>query len=109
MVANHTISALSLWWQRWHYLLSNEVVGTVFTDATWASLGTGLYRYGISSVFANGNETEIIWSNAIPKGNYGLDENSDPSLSGVQKVFENGQIVIIKDGKKYNITGQEIK
>ena len=68
-----------------------------------------MYRYGISMVFANGKESEIIWSDPIPKGNYGLEENEDSLDEGVQKVYENGQIVIIKDGKRYNVAGQEIQ
>jgi hypothetical protein len=88
-------------------LLAEEVNGTTFTDATWAELGTGLYRYGISSLFGNGNESDILWSDPIPKGNYGIEENEDSLDDGVQKVYENGRIFIIKDGTKYNITGQQ--
>ena len=88
-------------------LLADEVDGSTFTDATWTELGTGLYRYGISSLFGNGNESDILWSAPIPKGNYDIEENEDSLDEGVRKVYENGQIVIIKDGKRYNVTGQQ--
>jgi hypothetical protein len=44
------------------------------------------------------------------KTDYGIDENgnqegSDPS---VQKVIEDGKIVIIKDGKRYSVSGQTL-
>ena len=90
-------------------LVADEFRDVSYSDATWAELGSGVYRYGISMVFANGKESEIIWSDPIPKGNYGLEENEDSQDEGVQKVYENGQIVIIKDGKRYNVAGQEIE
>ena len=90
-------------------MIADEVTGTSFVDPSWGTLDTGLYRYGISSLYGNGNESEIMWSNALPKGNYDLEEIAEPLGDIVQKVFENGQIVILKDGKKYNITGQELR
>lgn len=89
--------------------LADEAISSSYTDASWGHLGAGLYRYGISSVFANGNESEILWSEPIPKGNYGIEDNEDPSGPSVRKIFVNGHVVIIKDGKRYNIIGQEIQ
>ena len=40
---------------------------------------------------------------------FGLEEMDDPQSVKVEKVFEDGQIVIIKDGKRYDITGREVK
>ena len=90
-------------------MLADEHEGTSYTDETWQNALAGLYRFGISMVFANGVESEIIWSDFIEKTDYGieegLDDTTDPS---VRKVFEDGHIVIIKDGKRYSITGQQL-
>ena len=90
--------------------LANEFIGSSYIDSTWNEAIAGEYRFGISEVYANGVESEILWSDSIVKTDFGIDENgnregSDPS---VQKVIEDGQIVIIKDGKRYNVTGQHL-
>ena len=90
-------------------MLANEVGGAFYLDSTWNDLDNGIYRYGISSVYANGTESEILWSDPITKSNHGLEENLESEDPNVQKIFENGQIVIIKEGKRYNIKGQEIQ
>ena len=91
-------------------MLAEDVSESSFIDSTWKDALAGLYRYGISSVFSNGVESEIIWSDFIEKTNFAIDENidhlTDPT---VQKVIENGHIVIIKDGKRYTMMGQELK
>lgn len=91
-------------------MLADGIAGSSFIDTCWDTIANGTYRYGISEVFANGNESEIVWSNTIEKTNFGLDENEpETPNSHVQKVFENGQIVIVKDGKRYTVTGQRLK
>ena len=91
-------------------IVAEGLGGVSYTDNTWPNASAGVYRYGISSIFANGVESEIIWSNPIiKKSGYGVNEIENPVNPSVQKIFENGQIVIIKDGKRYNIKGQEIK
>ena len=60
-------------------------------------------------MYANGVESEIVWSDTIAKTNYDIEEYEKQMSSSVQKVLENGHVVIIKDGKKYSILGQEIK
>ena len=90
-------------------MLADEITGSFYLDSTWNDIPVGLYRFGISSVFANGAESEIIWSEPVEKTNIGINEVIvDPENSSVQKVFENGQIVIIKDGKRYTVTGQKL-
>ena len=43
------------------------------------------------------------------KTDFGIDDNPDePIDNSVKKVLENGHIVIIKDGKRYTITGQQL-
>ena len=91
-------------------ILADEAGGSSFVDSTWKDVTAGMYRFGISEVYHNGSESEIIWSDPIEKNDYGIHENdSEQTDPSVQKVFENGQIVIIKDGKRYTMTGQRLK
>jgi len=91
-------------------MLADAVTGNSYLDSTWNEANAGTYRFGISEVYFNGVESEIIWSDTIVKTNYGIDENEggqifDPS---VHKLIEDGKIVIIKDGKRYNVSGQTL-
>ena len=91
-------------------MLADNFAGSSYIDETWGNANAGMYRFGISEIFANGVESEIIWSNFIEKTNFAIDENLDhPTDPTVQKVIENGHIVIIKDGKRYTMMGQELK
>ena len=91
-------------------VLSDLITDNTYIDLTWSNTPNGIYRFGVSSVFSNGNESNIVWSEPIEQTNFdGIEEKTKPTGQNIQKIFENGQIVIIKDGKKYNITGQEIK
>lgn len=90
-------------------MLTDIVEECSYLDPTWNDVNNGEYRYGISTVFSNGVESEIVWSNTLTKTNHGIDENLDIEVPTVQKVLENGQIVIIKDGKRYNVSGQETR
>lgn len=38
----------------------------------------------------------------------GIDEINEEKSSGTRKIIENGRVVIIKDGRKYNLLGQDI-
>ena len=91
-------------------ILADEVVGTSFLDSSWNEAHAGTYRFGISEVYFNGAESEIIWSDPIVKTDFGIDENGNQEGSepSVQKVIEDGHIVIIKDGKRYNVSGQHL-
>ncbi len=90
-------------------MLADNIAGMSFIDETWGDALAGEYRFGISEVFANGNESEIIWSEPIVKNDFGTDENLDvPENPTVKKMLENGHIVIIKDGKRYSVTGQQL-
>ena len=91
-------------------MLADEVTSTSYIDYTWDEAQAGEYRFGISEVYANGVESEIIWSDTIVKTDFGIDENGnqEDSEPSVQKVIEDGKIVIIKDGKRYNVTGQHL-
>jgi hypothetical protein len=73
-------------------MLADEVDGTSFIDSTWNEATPGMYRFGISEVFFNGVESEIIWSDFIEKTNYGVGEShGDPLEPTIQKVVENGK------------------
>ena len=89
-------------------IIADPITGSSYVDNTWRELGVGRYTYGLGMVFENSLES-IVWSNPLIKGNYDIIETADPGKKTVQKVFENGQIVIIKEGKKYNVTGQQLK
>ena len=90
-------------------LLADEYTSTSFIDSTWNETYAGLYRFGISEVYYNGTASEIIWSDFIEKTDYDVDESGQETPEqAVQKVFENGKIVIIKDGKRYTMTGQQL-
>ena len=91
-------------------ILADEVTNTSFIDYTWNEAQAGEYRFGISEVYANGVESEIIWSDTIVKTDFGIDENNhqEGTEPSVQKVIEDGHIVIIKDGKRYSVSGQTL-
>ncbi len=86
-----------------------SIEGTSYIDTTWQSLAVGRYSYGVGMIFENGHESGPIWSEPLIKGNYDINETHSPDGPTVQKVFQNGQIVIIKDGKKYTIKGQTVQ
>ena len=90
-------------------MLADDFAGSFYIDETWNDAHAGEYKFGISEVFANGIEGEIIWSNTIVKTDFGTDENLyQPEGPTVKKVLENGHIVIIKDGKRYTMMGQQL-
>lgn len=90
-------------------MFADALTDTSYIDDEWNSLLKGTYKYGISMVYANGNESEIIWSDPIVKGDYGvLEGNGTAESPSVQKVIEDGKVIIIKDGIRYNISGQRL-
>ena len=91
-------------------MLADEVTNTSYIDHTWNEAHAGTYRFGISEVYANGVESEIIWSDTIVKTDFGIGENGNQESQepSVQKVIEDGHIVIIKDGKRYSVSGQHL-
>ena len=92
-------------------MLADEVDGTSFIDSTWNEATPGMYRFGISEVYFNGVESEIIWSDTIKKSGIGIEENDSGQEApepSVRKVIEDGHLIIIKDGKRYSVTGQQL-
>ena len=92
-------------------ILADEVTVSSYIDSTWNEASAGNYRFGISEVYFNGVESEIIWSDPIVKTDIGIDEyedNLEDAEPSVQKVIEDGHIVIIKDGKRFSVSGQQL-
>ena len=91
-------------------MLADEVTNTSYIDSTWNEAQAGEYRFGISEVYFNGAESEIIWSDTIVKTDFGIGENGNQESPepSVQKVIEDGHIIIIKDGKRYSVSGQHL-
>ncbi len=49
-------------------LIADNVTDTTYVDATWGNAISGVYRYGVSVVYAESKfETPIVWSNNIDK------------------------------------------
>ena len=92
-------------------MLADEVIESSYIDSTWNEAIAGNYRFGISEVYFNDVESEIIWSDPIVKTDYGIDENDngqEDTEPSVQKVIEDGHIVIIKNGKRFSVSGQQL-
>ena len=92
-------------------MLADEVTESSYIDSTWNETSAGTYSFGISEVYFNGVESEIIWSDPIVKTDYDIDENDsdqEDAEPSVQKVIEDGHIVIIKDGKRFSVSGQQL-
>ena len=92
-------------------MLADEFTKSQFVDTTWNSISPGSYRYGASSVFFEGTESDIIWSDTIVKTGHGINENEsgqEDAEPSIQKVIEDGHIVIIKDGKRFSVSGQQL-
>ena len=90
-------------------MLADGIGGATYNDNTWNDALAGVYRFGISEVYSNGIESEIVWSDFIEKTDYGIGEgNGEPMAPSVQKVIEDNRILIIKDGKRYTVTGQQL-
>ena len=89
-------------------MLADGVSGLSYTDTTWYAIPNGTYQFGISTVSADGIESEILWSNSLVKTDYGIQENTS-SEKRIQKIIENGNLFILVNGKKYSVTGQEVR
>jgi len=80
----------------------NAVVNDVLKEITlmtlWSPANINIKVYGIYKHLANDPISVDI-----------ADVSDDAATSKVRKYIENGQIVIVKDGKKYNTAGVEIE
>lgn len=85
-------------------------------DAAGEGMGAGFFQVKDSEnhiVFRGGNSGyEFTYETATElhsDGTVGIEEMEQPLSNGVQKVFENGQLIIIKDGERYNVHGQRLR
>jgi len=60
-----------------------------YVDVAWARLKPGLYKYGISSVYANGEESPVVWSESIEKPGAGGNDDEDDDVIEALSVFPN--------------------
>lgn len=67
-----------------------------FVSSTWGGI-----------CFADGLPAKVVW--IVPDNYYNIGEHTVSNDVSVQKIYENGQIIIIKDGKRYNIAGQLLR
>ncbi len=85
-------------------------------DTSGQGMGTGFFQVKDSNnqtVFRGGNSGyDFTYETAIElhsDGSVGIEEVEQDNPCEVQKVVENGQLIIIKDGQRYNINGQRIR
>lgn len=97
--------------------------GTLHAEVTTARLAVAVQRLTLSECYmqkprggiVNPVEGGICFGDGIAAkqvrliaSGTGIEENETPPTQRVQKVCENGQVVIIKDGKRYSLTGQAL-
>lgn len=97
--------------------------GTLIAEVTTARLAVAVQRLTLSECYmkkplggiVNPVEGGICFGDGIAAkqvrliaSGTSIEENEMPTTQHVEKVFENGQVVIIKDGKRYSITGQAL-
>lgn len=85
-------------------------------DAAGEGMGTGFFQVKDSNnqtVFRGGNSGyEFTYETATElhsDGSVGIEEVEQEDPCEVQKMIENGQLIIIKNGQRYNINGQILK
>ena len=74
-------------------LVANNVTDTVYVDNTWGTAQGGIYKYGVSVVYTDG-ETPIVWSNSIDKDmnvavTINVETETGASANGAQVSFVN--------------------
>ena len=80
-------------------LLYDDAKGIVLTESTQL----GAYVYFTDSTYFSVKGRYVI---TTPTG---VNDITTTATTKAQKVIENGQVLIIKDGKKYNLLGNQVK
>lgn len=80
-------------------LLYDDAKGIVLTESTNLAAFVN---------FADGNTLSAVGKYVITKLS-GISDITTTANTKAQKVIENGQVLIIKDGKKYNLLGNQVK
>lgn len=66
-----------------YVLVADQQTGTNYVDAAWGSLPFGSYKFGVCSVGAVGNESDILWSDCLDRGvGYTITASASPSQGG---------------------------
>ena len=80
-------------------LLYDDAKGIVLTESTNLAAFVN---------FADGNTLTAVGKYVITTPT-GVNDITTTATTKAQKVIENGQVLIIKDGKKYNLLGNQVK
>lgn len=80
-------------------LLYDDAKGIVLTESTNLSAFVN---------FTDGNALSVVGKYVITMPT-GVNDITTTATTKAQKVIENGQVLIIKDGKKYNLLGNQVK
>ena len=80
-------------------LLYDDAKGIVLTESTNLAAFVN---------FTDGNTLSVVGKYVITKLS-GISDITTTANTKAQKVIENGQVLIIKDGKKYNLLGNQVK
>ena len=87
-------------------LIADNVTDTTYVDATWGSTAQGIYKYGVSVVYADSKyETPVTWSNSLDKNmtvavTVNVDAANGASVAGAQVTFSN----VNETSYVYNVT-----
>jgi hypothetical protein len=123
MIATHTTSdvpqAFAL------YKFNDIALGFDSLEPLWYFPAKGLgsafngVRTAVPTVEVNGNKATIylyaqnngyaVYELEVKASTPTLVENTEVNSSNVQKIFRDGQVLIIRDGKTYNAIGQEME
>lgn len=77
-------------------------------DGCWLKKPRGGFVSSINGgiSFGDGSPAKLV---RIVSEGYGVDEVNEPMhKAAVEKIYENGRIVIVKDGKRYDVTGRKL-
>ena len=80
-------------------LLYDDAKGIVLTESTNLAAFVN---------FTDGNTLSVVGKYVIAMPT-GVNDITTTATTNAQKVIENGQVLIIKDGKKYNLLGNQVK
>ena len=102
---------------RQDFVLSHEACYRMtIRDVSGHGMGTGFFQVKDSNnqiVFRGGSSgCEFTYERSTElhsDGSVGIEEAEQPEPTNVYKVIENGQLIIVKDGVRYNINGQRLR
>ena len=89
------------------YFLNNNNDELLYDDAKGIVLTESTNLVAFVN-FTDGNVLSVVGKYVITMPT-GVNDITTTATTKVQKVIENGQVLIIKDGKKYNLLGNQVK